>query len=216
MPKGTKTAITKKMANNLDKLLPEERNFVLELLASPTFSLEEAAKKAGYDNPKRTGRRLFKRKIIKELIALEVKKREERTRLKADDVLEYTREALFLNPLEFCIASNDGKGFMVRDLSDIPPEYGRFIEGLEQKVITTPDGDTITYYKIKFISKAVILPLAMKHLGLLESTKDQGTTVNVNLNWSDMKPKGSLKEATIVDPIEQKLLEVESQVIEEE
>ena len=149
-----------------------QRTFVHALLASPTFDQTAAAKEAGYANPSITASRLLKSKIVRAIIGKELRLREERSHLKADDVLEYLRHGLFFNPLSLFRPSKDGK-WLVKSLDEIPEEIGRLIEKIKTKVVTKPDGATESFFEIELISNATLLPLAMKHLGISGAEKHE-------------------------------------------
>ena len=193
----------------LEGLNPQQRTFVMELLASDTFDIAEAARTAGYANPSQRGNKLLTNPIIQKALGKAQREREERCKLKADDVLNYLEKALFFNPTHYFLPADDGKSWLIKDLSELPEEYGRLIDGVEIKTITTKDGDEITYHKIKLIPKSVVLPLAMKHLGLM----DQKVHIDqkITINWEDMTPDHDSK---VPDAIEERILEVENRVIE--
>jgi hypothetical protein len=106
------------------------------------------------------------------------REREERCELKGDDVINYLRVALFFNPLQFFTPCDEG--FFVKDWKDIPEEVGRLVERMEVKEIVAPDGSIIRGYKLWFLSKAIVLPLAMKHLNLMGTEKVEVTPGD---NW---------------------------------
>lgn len=168
--------------SEVDKLNSQQRTFVHHLLASEKFDLTEAAKAAGYKNPSHDGVRLLKNRAICHMIAHEQYQREKRCKLKADDVLDLLREGLFLNPLKWFFPTKDGD-WAIENPRDLPDKIGQLIEECEFEEKETDDGKK-TYFRVKLISKSLLLNLAMKHLGLLnESKQGEGKPAEINWDW---------------------------------
>jgi len=202
----------------LRRLNDQQRMFVLHLLESPLFNAREAAKKAGYAQPKHASVRLMKKRDVKLVLASARKQREQRVEVSADDIVNYLHTALFFNPTHLFLACDEGSGWMIRDLKDIPEKYGRLIDGIESKTVHTREDEEVTYFKIKLISKAEVLKLAMKHAGLLETkVRVEG---NITLNWADMQTDWDKiprdENSKVPDALEQRILEVEAKNITEE
>lgn len=198
---GTQLIESRKNGSKLDGLTDQQRAFVLELLADEEFCPTHAARKAGYANPSQAANKLLKHKKIMAALGKAQREREERCQLKADDVLHYLRTALFFNPLNYFSPAGDG-GWLIDDLDSLPEEVGRLIEEIEVKAIELPDGSMSSKLKVKFISKATVLPLAMKHLGMLhDKTTVEGQIVHVD--WDEMyKEPSSVSLDTVPAAIE--------------
>jgi len=169
--------------SSLQKLKPAERVFVTELIADDLWSPTRAAKRAGYKNPDVEASRLMKKARIQEMLGREQRRRLERTRLRADEVLSMLAQALFFNPLSLFKPTKNG-AWAIEDLDKIPDHIGRCISKMKTKTIPLDDGKEITYFEIEFMDKTKLLDLAMKHCGVsgiervhLES--HEGTPSNV-------------------------------------
>lgn len=162
---GTTLIDPKKKGADLHKLTVPQRTFVAEMLASDLFNPTKAARAAGYKTPSQAANKLMKNKSVQRALGKALRERLERCELKADDVLNYLRAALFFNPLHWFKPTEDG-GWEITDLDALPEEVGRLIDEMEVKVRELPDGTKQSWFKVKLISKSTVLPLAMKHLGL--------------------------------------------------
>ena len=188
------TLITKKQRGaNLNLLTVQQRNFVHELLATDMFCPTEAARKAGYKLPSQAANKLLKNRVISAALGKATREREERCELKGDDVLDYLHRALFFNPLNHFYHGHDG--WMIDDPSVLPEWVGRLIEKMEVKHVVHPDGSVHDSFKVEFISKSTVLPLALKHLGLLT---DKGeVTHRFEMDWDKLygeEPEGETDE----------------------
>lgn len=206
----------------LDRLTKRQRDFVLELLADESFNAKQAAKKAGYANPSQAAGKLLKNNDIQRAIGRAQRNREERTSLKADNVVEYLEAALFFNPTHYFIPSDEGQAWIMKDPSQLPEKYGRLIDGMEIKTVHTREGEEITYYKVKLISKARVLELAMKHLGMLEQRVVHSGSVQINwddlrisMNNGDWQDSPVDENSRVPDAIEQRIIDVECNAVGE-
>ncbi len=188
---GTTLITSKRNGYDPSKLTDQQRIFVLELLGSSQFNPTEAAKRAGYKFPPQAAYKLLKVKGIQAALGKAQRQREERCELKADDVLNYLKAALFFNPLHYFRPTDDGK-WLIDDLSVIPEEIGRLIENMELQV-TEKDGEVTSRYKVSFVSKATALSLALKHVCIDKQE------IDVRHSWADelYPPKPDLVEARI-------------------
>ena len=160
------------------KLSNQQRAFVAELLATDQFCATEAARRAGYKHPAQASQKLLKKKHIKAALGKAQREREERCELKADDVLNLLRDALFFNPLHYFEPTSDGK-WLIQDLKTLPEGVGRLIDSIEVKVLER-DGETHSYFKVSLISKATALSLAMKHVSV------QTHEVKHSIDWDSL------------------------------
>jgi hypothetical protein len=158
-----------------DTLTAQQQSFVDALLADPAFNVTEAARKAGYATPNKSGWRLMRKDAIQRAIGEGRKARSERTKIEADDVLTFLRGALIQNPLALFTPGPNGE-WTVKSLDKIPKEYGPFIEA-----IAIRDGEV----SIRLVSKSRALEACMKHLGLYRPIQVQ-TEQKLHIDWEEM------------------------------
>lgn len=182
----------------LDDLTRQQQLFVVELLASDTFSPKEAAEKAGYKQPGVAGWKLLRNAAIKRALGRMQRERAERCQLKADDVLGYLKNVLYFNPLQYFKPSRDG-GWLVTDPESLPEWVGRLIESMEVKVRETEEA-TSTYFKVQIVSKSTALALAMKHVGV------EKHEVKHSFDWDSLYAKQVSEDQE--DPIEAEILSI--------
>lgn len=195
---------SRKRGYDPEKLTDQQRMFVLELLASNTFSITEAARRAGYASPGAAAVKLLKKPQIMAALGKAKREREERAQLSGDDVLNYLRVALFHNPLNYFDVGEDGV-WEILDPKQIPEEIGRLIESVEIETFEKPDGTTESKFKVRLVSKSTALALAMKH------TTVEKHEVTVNTNWDQLLEQGDPGQQ---DFIERQIIEAESRHIE--
>jgi len=177
---GSVNLLPKERGADINKLTPMMRMFVVELLADPTFNGKNAAKKAGYKIPGNAANKLLKDRRIQAAVGKAIRQRAEKIGLDAESVLRYLETALFHNPLEY-FTFKPGVGYTVINPDDIPPEIGRLIDSIELKKFTDNDGNVTESYKVKLISKSTVLPLVMKHLGMLTDKQEIKQTIGIDL-----------------------------------
>jgi phage terminase small subunit len=181
---------SKKVRDAAEELTPGQRFFVAELIADPFMSPTEAAKRAGFAESGAgvQGLKLLKNPTIAKLVGDALRERLNRTKIEADDVLNFLYCALNLDPLGVFDVAEDGM-LTVKDLHKIPPQMRRLITEIECVTKTTgrtaanPSGDEETRVKVKWVSKELALQLCMKHLGLggVDTAVKTEVTVNNNL-----------------------------------
>ena len=159
------------------KLNPMQRAFVQELLADEKFNATAAARRAGYKQPTQASNKLLSKREVQAILGKEIRLRIERMQLKADDVLEHLRTALFLDPLQLFDEDDDGN-LTVKSLEEIPEAVRRCITKLKVKVRQTKRS-TDTTFELELMSKDAALTNAMKHLGLISAD---------NLNFVNVGP----------------------------
>lgn len=152
------------------KLTDQMRKFCYNLLGKAEWCPTEAARQAGYAQPSTAAFKLLKKKDVQKFLGYINRKREEASQLKANDVFNYLRLALFFNPLEFF--SWDQDGFFLTDLGDIPSEIGALIEGLDYE---GEEEGKPAKIRVRFVSKTQALSIAMRHItaitAITEATK---------------------------------------------
>lgn len=188
---------------NLKRLTNQQQMFVYELLADNEFNIKRAAKKAGYKNPSQSANQLLtKNRYVARALGKAQRERQERCELTGDDVLNYLKDVLYLNPLNYFYPSADGD-WTIKDLSSLPEKVGRLIESFELKVIETEDGQTISTFKVKLASKSNALALAMRH-----TTVDKQEITHV-INWDSILQTNKAE----VNIIEARLIEEEKKAL---
>lgn len=187
----------RKYGVNPNKLNPQELLFVNALAADVGFNATQAVRECypKNKNPTQYAQRLLSRPRIQKMLGKVLQQRLDRLELKADDVLEYLRFALFFNPLDYFHPTKDGK-WVIADLASLPPEVGRLIDKMKLRVTENKDGSITSMFEVELVSKTTCLGLAMKHIGI----DGEKPPVAININW-DALSQGS------IDLIEQRLLE---------
>ena len=183
---------------NPKKLNTQEMLFVNTLAADINFNAIQAVKEC-YPRCKNASSQVAKliaRPHVCKMLSVVLRKRLERLELKADDVLEYLRFALFFNPLDYFFPTEDGK-WMITSIQELPREVGRLICGMKVKERTSLDGSVTSTFEVELVSKATALSLAMKHVGL-DVEKPPSL---VQINWD------ALSQGQVIDIVEQRLLE---------
>lgn len=165
---GTTLVVNNKRNTNISKLTEQQQMFVLELLSDKLYNITEAARRAGYKNPSQAANKLLKNKLVQRALGKAKAQREERVGLSADQVLAYLKNALFFNPLQYFKPTADG-GWLITDPDSLPEEIGCLIEEMQVKVVELEDGKKQHYFKVRFVSHATALALAMKHVSVDKS-----------------------------------------------
>lgn len=167
--------------SKVKELTVKQQDFLNLMLADINMNATDAARKVGYSQPSVAGCKLMKNPVIQRELGNALRKREERTEIKQDEVLRFLHRALTLDPMDLFHSLGDGN-LRIKDLASIPPEIRQLITDLECKTRTIGEtGDTESTIKIKWVSKELALQLCMKHLGLLEEKLKVEGTVGVNV-----------------------------------
>lgn len=178
---GTTQIQPTKRGANIDRLTTQQQKFVVALLATEAFSPLEAAKAAGYKTPSQAAYKLLGNPIVAAAVGKAIHQRNQRLELKADDLLDHLRNAIYLDPIEIFEQSEDGAGFYVKRLGDIPEALRRCVTKIESYTTYDRDGNPRdTKLKVEFMSKDGAMALAMRHMGMLG--KDGGTNLNINVD----------------------------------
>lgn len=166
----------KSTSHSLDALTEQQRRFVLELIGTENWNASEAARKAGYTGAC-AGPKLLAHPKIQAFLGVIVREREEATKCRGNQVLEFMHTALMLNPFEFFVQLPNGR-WGCADPTTLPPLVQRCVVSTKFKTIEWPDGRVEQLFECKLLDKLPILQLAMKHHRLI----DNDPTVNNNLN----------------------------------
>lgn len=194
---GTTLIESRRRGADLSKCTVSEQTFVAELVANNLFDPTRAARKAGYKNPSQAANKLMKRRRVKAALGKALKERMDRCELTADRVLKEVEYCALRDPIGLC----DKNGFIIIDkLSSIPEQLRRCIDGIECRQYTDENGRVTQVIKLKLVSKAVALELAMKHFGMLAPLK---VAVKVQTDWEPLY--GDDEEP--MDEVETRLIE---------
>lgn len=198
----------RKIGANIDRLNPQQRMFVLHLLADETFNASKAALKAGYKNGGQMGHKLIQHPVISAAIGKAIADRARRVELQADDVLIHLKNALFLNVLDLFNKNEDGS-YSLKDFEEIPVEVGRCINKLKSRTRYTKEGDRIVEVDVELMSKDTMMNLAMKHLNLLGEREEEVKTHEVDREILIHMLETVEARSNIIDArvIEQKVIE---------
>tara|TARA_R110002020_G_scaffold376130_3_gene587283 strand:+ start:9269 stop:9898 length:630 start_codon:yes stop_codon:yes gene_type:complete len=174
----------------------KQREFAEQLVASPRFSPKEAAEKVGYAHGAVAGSKLLKNEYVNAYVAHLIQCRSEVTELKAESVLKELMFCALRDPIGLV----DEEGFFKTNLHEIPEELRRCIDAIKVKQTKTEDengNESIDQtLEIKFVSKAAMIELAMKHLGLLDSEGQANNEGQNRLDWDKLLEEGN---SNIVD-----------------
>jgi len=157
---GTSLIESRKNGASPKRLTDQQRMFVLELLADDNYSPTEAARRAGYKNPPQAANKLLKNKAVAAILGKAKREREERSKLTSDDVWRYLHSVLSFNPFKMWERCSDE--WVVRDPETIPDEIACLIEEVEEQTIEQ-NGQRITRFKVKPVSKSRALEIAARH-----------------------------------------------------
>lgn len=195
---GSKLIQPLKRGANGNRLTPNQRLFVEELLADEQFNPTRAARAAGYKNPAIMGNKLIKLPVIRAMIGKALQERIERTQLRADDVLEMLTTALFLDPAELFSVTGDGV-ILVKSLDEIPQKLRRCITRLKCRTRYDKKGEAQeSLMEVELMSKDTMLQLAMKHLGL-GGTEKVDVQIQGNVVLELLQAAEQERRATVID-----------------
>lgn len=183
-------AIKKGIPSKIGGLNAKQSRFVDEYLID--LNATQAAVRAGYSprTAQQQGSRLLLDAVIKANLSEKMAKREARTEIKQDRVLQEIALSAFLDPADLFAA--DGT---LLPLDRMPESARRAIAGLEVEETFKGEGKNREWTgylkKIKLVSKEGTLTLAARHLGMLrdktELTGPEGGPMVVRLTKDDEK-----------------------------
>ena len=183
----------KKRGIDPDRLSDQQLVFVNELAADGNFNATEAARKAGYKRPATHAGKLLKQPKVAAALGKVLYDRLERCRLTQDDVLNYLQAALFFNPLHYFQPTEDGQ-WLIADPAVLPEEVGMLIDSLEVHRQYDRDGNpTEDVFKVKLVSKATALGLAMRHVGV------EKHEVKHTLDWDSLVAHGNGQAVDVIE-----------------
>lgn len=164
----------------IEGLNTRQAKFMSLLLADPTMNQTAAAFKAGYKNPRVIGHRLINHPTIQRAISVEVERRMERNRGKANMVFDYLLRILNLDPFEFFDIDPETKELSPRPVDELPSGIRKLV-----KSVIHEKGELVGY---EIVSKEFALFMAAKHLGL----------IGPELLWSQVKKHVPITKYTMV------------------
>jgi phage terminase small subunit len=175
-----------KEVKKFKKLTNKEKLFVQEYLID--LDVERAALAAGFSKTMAASKayQWVRNSKVKpqvcEAIRKAFKKREERTEITQDRVLEEYAKLAFLDPRKFYDA--DGNLLAIPDL---PKDVAAALSGMDVTISFNKESESLeTIKKIKFSDKKAALDSVAKHLGMFEKHQNQGAATIV-INSTDIK-----------------------------
>ena len=180
-----------------DGLNMQQRSFVMHLLGSVNFNITEAARNAGYSDPRNSGYMLMRNKKIQAAIGREQTQRNEKMRLSNEELLAMVETWATYDPADLC----DEHGMIITDdLSKIPASVRKCINGLKIRQVIDENGRVYQQIEMRFVDRAKAAKLAMQHRGLLRQNK-QKAKQEFNIDWDRFaKP---IKIENEIDEIEE-------------
>lgn len=186
--------IKKPIINPLLKNLPPRHvRFVYEYVA--TLDHHEAARRCGYPFPTQTGCDLLRKPIIAKIVDLERQKIYDRMSLTSEEVIRQLFYCATREATDFA----DEKGNLIENMTMLSRRANCSVEGIEQEVFTDVNGNVTRKTKLKLVSKASALNLAMRHLNLFAARK---VDVKLSIDWDSLyeeRPNGEEKEVELFD-----------------
>lgn len=170
--------------SELKGLSDKQAIFVLEYIVDMNGA--RAAKEAGYAKPDSQASKLLKLPKVKKALSLLLKPKLEEVELTTENILRQLSRFLFRDISDFI----DSDGFLIQDLSQLPEGLRQCVEGFEVHDEYNGDGElTGQRTKVKFVSKARSIELAMRYARLLDPGNTTNVNVGVNIPWDKMYEK---------------------------
>ena len=198
---------------NLKGLSDKQAVFVMEYIADMNGA--RAAREAGYAKPDSQASKLLKMPRVKAALARLLAPKLEEVELTAENILRQLSRFLFRDIADFI----DSEGYLIQSPSELPEGLRQCIESFETVDSYDQDGNLNEQRtKVKFVSKARSIELAMKYARLLDPDKNTtNVNVGVSLPWDKMYE--SIDQAPPEDPfqhvIEQAQQDVQDEITEE-
>lgn len=170
------------------KLTPKQKRFCAEYIIN--LNATQAAIKAGYSQKtaRSIGQRLLTNVDIERAIQKEMEKREERTEITQDRVLEELGILGFSNIKDYMEhEASDKKFIMFKDINKIPDDKARAIEAIKVNY----EKGTIEF---KLHSKAKALEMICRHLGMFEDIGDKLADLIYEISDKFMPKTGNEKK----------------------
>lgn len=168
----------------------------------------ESAIKAGYSKKcaKQTAQTLLKKPAVKAFIQNQTDLVARKATVTKQDLLEKLAYSLRRNLWDF----EDGKGFVVSSLKQIPREDHCFIDGFEVFQHFDEDGNIVSQkIKVKLSPNAAVQDMVAKHLGAYAPVETKGET-KMTLDWNSLNGKPDEQEEDMIEGQIQELLTEES------
>ncbi len=178
---------------NAALLNDKQQMFVKEYLADSSYDATAAARKAGYKQPQQAAGRLMRQKRIIALIGNEHNKRSKKLGLDADGVWEYLSGVLQLNPFDYFLLSENGY-WVIENPKKLPASVAQFVESFELEE-TVIDETKYIRYKVKLISKATALALAVK----VQMVEKHEHKVEHSMSWDKFLGQGDNNDPNVIE-----------------
>jgi len=190
----------RKKQSKSDALTIKQEKFVVEY--ATISNGRQAAINAGYSEKIAAviSCKLLKNPLVVAAINKIKKKDERKLEITRETVLMELSKGLFRDP----IGMENAEGFVVTSLRDIPAELRAIIDGFEVTQSLDEDGNPYSQkIKVKFVPKASVIDMGMKHLGAYAAEK---SVTKVSLDWDSMHGR-----STIIDPAEIEIKKLEGE-----
>ena len=182
---GTSLVKNRKNGARMDKLTVQEQKFCFEVIASETWNLAEAVRKAypTCKNAAQYGTKLMQRPRIQAILGKVKREREERTKLTSDKVWEYLHRALFFDPATVYEVGSETGWWRIKSLDKIPLEIRQLIVKIRPISVLAGSGEDsehVPMMEVQFIDRGKVLEIAAKHC---ISLPKQQVIHKVALDW---------------------------------
>ena len=174
-----------------DGLNPRQRRFVEEYVIDCNAS--RAAKVAGYKTGPTIGSILLATPAVAAVVKQKLDALREKCELTAEMVLEQLIYGVTRDGKDFV----DKNGRIQTNLNVLPRRVTAMIDSIEQEVSYDGEGNEKVKTKLRLVSKATCIELAMKHKGLFEPERHQHQHVTLDLNQLFQSQEQYKDESTI-------------------
>lgn len=201
------------------KLTAQQRRFVFEYCVDCKGA--DAARRAGYSDKSaaETAGKLLNHPVVKAAIAKRQMFLAKDFTITSRDVLRQLIYALTRDAIDFC---DKETGHMITDIRRLPARARACIDGVEQEVTVLHDskgqpiGQRIKT-KLKLVSKAKAIEMAMQHKGLFKPTNSSSQKVDVDWDAIADDNRTNPIDEIIADPLKylnSKARAIEARVVE--
>lgn len=185
-----------RLKNRSNPLNLMQQAFVDALLADPSWSPKEAARKAGYKSPASVGTKLMANPLVQAAIGRAVNARNKRKQVTQDEVLDELAGIAY-----FDIGAMADENGVPKPVHELPPEVRRAVKSVTVRI--GQDGNPV--WKIEPCDKVAALALLAKHVGIggpeqhlhLHKHGADGPTI---LDWSELYDAPTDPDNVVVVP----------------
>lgn len=175
----------------MQRLTAKQRAFTAEMMATPTMDPTEAARRAGYKNPKEQACQLLRHPTINQAISASLNQRERRLEKDGDELVRRLWGMLEFDPADIFENVGGDRAITLKQLQDMPKSARQNINSIKVKsrsYIRDDEPVEETEFEIKWPDKLAVGTLLAKHHGIIEPQENTSATVSVNI-VSDIREK---------------------------